>query len=395
MQDFDKIISRENTNSVKYDLRSLYFGNKEVIPMWVADMDFETPSFIQEAVKKRAQHPIYGYSIKPKSYFDSIINWMEKRHQWKVKREHIAFSPGVVPGLVLALMTFSKPGDKIVVQSPVYFPFFSSVLDNGRQLVVNELLEKDNYYTIDFVDLEKKLKDTKTKVLLISNPHNPVGRVWKQEELEKMVALCLKYEVLLFSDDIHADLIFDGYKHRVAANISPEAKQICISFMAPSKTFNMAGLSTSFVIIQDDNKRKAFENTIEAYHLGLGNLFGTVALEAAYEEGEEWLGELMSYLKKNTELVADFLKKNIPQITFAKPEATYLLWLNCKSLQLNDKDLASFFVNKARLGLNNGSVFGAGGAGYMRMNIACPTSVVRKALMQLQKVVEENNLLSK
>lgn len=360
--------------------------------MWVADMDFATPDFIQEAVKKRALHPVYGYSIKPKSYFDSIITWMGKRHKWEVKRKHIAYSPGVVPGLVLALMAFTQAGDKIVVQSPVYFPFFNSVLDNDRQLLVNKLLEKDNYYTIDFADLEKKLKDPKTTVLLISNPHNPVGRVWKQWELEKMLNLCKKYNVLLFSDEIHSDLIFPEFKHTVVANINEDAKNRCITFMAPSKTFNMAGLSTSFLVIQDAEKRKIYEKTLEAYHLGMGNIFGNVALEAAYNNGQAWLNYLMDYLQQNVDLVDCFLKKNLPQITFTKPEATYLLWLNCKSLHLTDKKLQEFFIEKANLGLNSGSIFGLGGSGYMRMNIACPSSTLKTALNQLQEAINEINL---
>ena len=392
MNPFDEIIIRENTNSVKYDLRQLYFRKKEVIPMWVADMDFPTPDFIQNAIKKRAEHPVYGYSIKPNSYFNSIINWMEQKHQWKIKKNEIAFSPGVVPGLVLSLMAFTNPGDKIVVQPPVYFPFFTSVIDNDRQLLHNELIEKNNEYSIDFEDLEKKLSDSKTSVLLISNPHNPVGRAWKQWELEKMLNLCKKHHVLLFSDEIHSDLVFPKYKHIVAANINEDAKNRCITFMAPSKTFNIAGLSTSFLVIQDAEKRRVYKKTLEAYHLGMGNIFGNEALEAAYNNGHSWLNYLMDYLQQNVDLVECFLKKNIPQITFTKPEATYLLWLNCKSLHLTDKKLQEFFIEKANLGLNSGDVFGLGGSGYMRMNIACPSSTLKTALNQLQEAINEINL---
>jgi cystathionine beta-lyase len=384
MHNFDKIIKRENTNSVKYDLREWYFGKKDVIPMWVADMDFATPECIRNAVKKRAEHPIYGYSIKPDSYFKSIINWMKESHQWDVKQNEISFSPGVVPGFTLAILAYSNPGDKIVVQPPVYFPFFIAVEKNGRELLHNQLIEKDNYYTIDFADLEKKLSDPKTKILLTSNPHNPVGRVWNKEELKKMLALCEKYNVLLLSDEIHSDLIFESHKHIPAAIISKTAKKSVITLMAPSKTFNMAGLSTSFLIIQDKVLKKKYEEILDAYHLGLGNIFGNISLEAAYNEGRPWLNDLMKYLEKNTQLVYSFLQTYIPEITFAKPEATYLLWLNCKALNMDDDALGKFFIEEASLGFNKGSIFGLGGEGFMRMNIACPTSTVEKALYQLK-----------
>jgi len=394
MHDFNKIIKRENTDSVKYDLRKLYFRKEDVIPMWVADMDFETPDFIRDAVKKRANHPIYGYSIKPDSYYKAIIKWLKESYNWDVSKGEICFSPGVVPGLVLALMAFTKPGDKIVVQAPVYFPFFTSVLENGRQLLHNDLIEKDNYYSINFEDLEKKLSDPKTKVLMTSNPHNPVGRVWKHDELKQIANLCQKYDVLLFSDEIHSDLVFNNFKHIPAAAISEDAKQRSIVFMAPSKTFNMAGLSTSYLVIQNPDLRKEYKRIVEAYHLGLGNVFGTVALEAAYENGRPWLLDLISYLNKNVEIVDSFLKENIPEITFAKPEATYLLWLNCKALNLDDEKLNEFFIKEAGLGLNKGSIFGQGGSGFMRMNIACPASVVENALTLLKDAVKKRSAKS-
>ncbi len=392
MHNFNKIIKRENTASVKYDLRELYFGKKDVIPMWVADMDFETPECIVNAVKNRANHPIYGYSIKPKSYYESIINWLKTSYQWEVKQNEICFSPGVVPGFTLAILAYTNPGDRIVVQPPVYFPFFIAAEKNDRELIHNELIEKDNYYTIDFADLEEKLSHPKTKVLLTSNPHNPVGRVWKKHELEKMLSLCKKYDVLLLSDEIHSDLVFDAYKHIPAASLNKDAKRQSIIFMAPSKTFNMAGLSTSYLIIQNTELRKKYKNILEAYHLGLGNIFGNVALEAAYNNGRPWLNDLMKYLKINMELVYSFLQNHIPEISFYKPEATYLLWLNCKALKLSDRKLHQFFIEDAALGFNKGSIFGRGGAGYMRMNIACPTSTVEKALHQLKEAMDKRNI---
>lgn len=389
MYNFDKIIERANTNSVKFDLRKQYFGKEDVIPLWVADMDFETPDFIREAIIQRTEHPIYGYSIKSAGYFKSIINWLKDRHSWQVKKEEISFSPGVVPGFTLAILAYSKPGDQVVVQPPVYFPFFQSVEDNGRKLIHNQLIEKDNYYTIDFEDLEKKLSHPKTTLLLISSPHNPVGRVWSKEELTKMVDLCKKHQVLLLSDEIHGDLVFKEYQHIPTSSISKDAKDICITFMAPSKTFNVAGLSTSFLVIQNPELKKKYDDILQAYHLGMGNIFGAVALEAAFTKGHQWLNELMSYLQTNVDYVADFLKTNIPQITFQKPEATYLLWLNCKSLNLDAEALNKMFIEEAALGLNAGFIFGPGGDGYMRMNVACPKSVLEKAMPQLNSAIKK------
>jgi cystathionine beta-lyase len=385
---FDKIIHRENTNSVKYDLRKQFFNKENVLPMWVADMDFETPEFIRKAIQKRAEHPIYGYSIKPDSYFQSIISWLKTRHQWEVKQQEIFFSPGVVPGFTLAILAYSQPGDQVVVQPPVYFPFFQAVEDTGRKLLHNQLLEENNYYKIDFNDLEEKLSHPKTRLLLISSPHNPVGRVWTKEELNKMMELCITYDVLLLSDEIHADLVFKPHKHIPSAIVSDPAKDHCITFMAPSKTFNMAGLSTSFLIIQNEELKKKYEAILSAYHLGLGNVFGNEGLEAAFNNGAAWLDDLMNYLQENVNLVADFLREEFPEITMLKPEATYLLWLNCKSLHLEDEKLNDFFIEKAQLGLNRGSVFGKGGEGFMRMNVACPKSTLEKALHQLKLAKE-------
>jgi cystathionine beta-lyase len=386
---FDKIIHRENSNSVKYDLRETFFKKRDVIPLWVADMDFETPIFIREAIKKRAEHPIYGYSIKPETYSEAIISWLEKRHHWAVKIAEIGFSPGVVPGFTLAILAYSLPGDQIVVQPPVYFPFFDAVKDTGRKLLNNQLLEKDNYYKIDFKDLEEKLRQEKTRLLLISSPHNPVGRVWSEAELNKMVEMCIKHNVLLLSDEIHADLVFNKHKHIPAALTAEHAKDSIITFMAPSKTFNLAGLSTSFLIIQNEYLKEKYESVLNTYHLRQGNIFGNEALEAAYNYGSDWLDQLIVYLQSNINFVSDFLEKEIPQISFQKPEATYLLWLNCKSLNMNDDELNNFFINDAGLGLNMGSSFGPGGSGYMRMNVACPHIQLETALKKLKQALEK------
>lgn len=383
---FDKQIKRENTNSVKYDLRRKVFGTEDVIPMWVADMDLETPKFIRDAVKERAEHEVYGYSYRPEGYYQSIVAWLENQHNWKVHSKEISFSPGVVPGLVLSVLAFTQPGDKIIVQPPVYFPFFTSIKDNGRQIINNELLNKDGYYSMNFEDLKSQI-DARTSMLIISNPHNPVGRAWKKEELEELVDICDQNNILIISDEIHSDLVFAPNKHIPIASISAKAKGNTITFMAPSKTFNMAGLSSSFAVIQNRKLKKVYDSFLDAYHLYLGNIFGNVATEAAYTNGDKWVNEMKTYIEGNVDYVQDFVAKKLPQIKFKKPEATYLLWLDFSSLNLDDKELNSFLIKQAGLGLNQGSVFGMGGTGFMRMNVACPREIVIKAMEQLKNAL--------
>ena len=380
---FDKKIERENTNSVKYDLRRKVFGTEDVLPMWVADMDLETPKFIRDAVKERADNEIYGYSFRPEAYYKSIVNWLEKQHNWRIHSKEISFSPGVVPGLVLSVLAFTQPGDKIIVQPPVYFPFFTTIKENGRQIVNNELINKDGYYSMDFEALKSQI-DSRTSMIIISNPHNPVGRAWKKVELEELVNICAENKILIISDEIHSDLVFAPSKHIPIASISDRAKEITLTFMAPSKTFNMAGLSSSFAIIQNRRLKKTYDSFLDAYHLYLGNIFGNVATESAYTNGSEWVSSMKVYIEENIDYVHTFIAKNLPQVRFRKPEATYLLWLDFSSLELNNKELNQFLIKKANLGLNQGSVFGNGGEGFMRMNIACPRATVIKAMEQLE-----------
>lgn len=386
---FDQTINRENTNSVKYDIRESYFGKADVIPLWVADMDFASPECIRNAVAKRAKHEIYGYSIKPESYSSSIQNWLKNKHNWKIAKENISFSPGVVPGLVLSILAFTEPGDKIIVQTPVYFPFFISIEGNEREMLINPLKENEGYYEMDFEDLKSKI-DSKTRMILLSSPHNPVGRVWKKEELEELVDICVKNDIIIVSDEIHADLVFAPHKHIPIATVSEKAKQQTLTFMAPSKTFNIAGLSTSFVVIENEKLLEKYNTTLNNFHLSHGNLFGNVATEAAYNYGEEWLEQMLEYTEENIDFVSSFLKKNIPQIHFLKPEGTYLLWINFKALGMNDDELKEFLVHKAGIGLNSGIIFGESGSGFMRMNVACPRTLLEKALLQLKPAIEKH-----
>jgi cystathionine beta-lyase len=381
---FDTQVERTETSCIKYDLRETIFGKSDVIPMWVADMDFETPDFIREAVIERALHPIYGYTFRDSSYYDHITKWLYNIHQWKVEKESIVFCPGVVPALNFAVLAFTKPKDKIIVQPPVYFPFFGAVKSHDRELVNNQLIKTENGYAIDFELLEEQAKDA--VMLILCNPHNPVGRAWKKVELERIAEICLKNKVMVLSDEIHADLVLPGYKHEVFANISPEVSAITITTHAPSKTFNLAGLATSSVIITDPELRKIFKEFIENLHIGMGNIFGMVASNAAYEKGDEWRLQLIKYIDDNVEYVEQFITQHLPLIRVFRPEATYMIWLDFSKYDLSDLDLRKKMIFEAGLGLNSGTDFGPGGEGCMRMNIACQRKTVEIALHKLEEV---------
>lgn len=383
---FDEIIPRENTHCIKYDLRKQLFGSEEVLPMWVADMDFKTPDFIIDALRARLDHPIFGYPLKPKSYFTSQANWLRERHQWDVKEEWIQFCPGVVPALNLIVLAFTSPGDKIIVQPPVYYPFFSAVKNNQRVQVDNPLVYKDGRYSFDFDDLEKKI-DSNTKVLLLCHPHNPGGRTWRVDELKKVAEICAENGLLIVSDEIHSDLVLPGHKHVPLASIASEIADSAITCIAPSKTFNIAGLGTSSVIISNPGLRKKFHNIMESVHIGMGNIFGITASTAAYTQGATWLREVIRYIQGNVDLVLEFCHSRIPRIKPMIPEATYLVWLDCRDLGMGNKELKKFMSDKAKVGFNDGPSFGAGGEGFQRMNVGCPRSIVMEALVRMEKAV--------
>ena len=386
---FDKLIPRENTACVKYDMRKQYFGTDDVLPLWVADMDFETPDFIREAVLKRASHPVYGYTFRTDSFSESIIYWMKKRHNWEIDKNQVSFSPGVVPALNMAVLAFTKPGDKVIVQPPVYFPFFTAVKNHGRELVYNQLMEKEGRYEMDFEDLEKKIDD-KTRLLLLCHPHNPVGRLWTVKELEILVDICARKNIIIVSDEIHSDLMLSGNIHVPLASLSRKAADISLTCIAPSKTFNLAGLSTSALIIPNESHKKTYDKMLDDLHIGMGNLFGITSLEAAYNGGEEWLGQLLQYLDSNLALLNDFFTKRIPSVKVIPPEATYMVWLDFRTLGLNNRELKEFIIQKARIGLNDGPSFGPGGDGYQRINIALPRQVLAEALARLEKAINTN-----
>lgn len=383
---FDEIVNREGTCSVKYDLRNEIFGSDGILPMWVADMDFKTPDFIIAALQKRLDHEVLGYSFRPPEYLKSITDWINLRYNWQISPDWICFSPGIVPALNLCTLAFTNPGDNIIVQPPVYFPFFSAVEAHGRKLLMNRLIERGSKWLMD-VDALKDQYFNNAKAVMISNPHNPVGRCWTREELLSLSDYCLAKGIIIISDEIHSDLTLPGYKHTPVASLSAEIASITITLTAPSKTFNIAGLSTSSVIISNEVLRKKFLKITENLHIGNGNIFGTVASIAAYTHGHSWLGEMIKYVDENISFAAEYIHRNIPEIGIVKPEATYMIWLDCRKLKMQGRALHEFFVKRAHVGMNEGSTFGPGGDGFMRMNVATSRIIVKQALEQIKEAV--------
>ena len=387
---FDQIIDRKGSSCIKYDGMEKFLGADDALPMWVADMDFLTPKYITDAIIKRAEHGVFGYPMREESYFTSLIGWLKRRHQWEVMRDWLTFCPGVVPAVNLSVLAFTKPGDKIIAQPPVYFPFFAAVTDHKRELVYNQLIMNHGRLCMDFGNLEKLAKEG-AKMLILSNPHNPGGSVWTREELSQMAEICLKHNVLIISDEIHCDLIYKPFKHIPVASLSQEISLQTITTVAPSKTFNLSGLSTSSVIIENDSLRRKFNATLDHLHIGGGNLFGNIASEEAYQHGDTYVDELMAYLMQNIEILEEYVATNLPKIKVIRPESTFLVWLDCREMGLNDKDLNDFFLLKAKIGLNPGIMFGPGGEGFMRMNIGCPKTTLLQGLGQIKEAFEGND----
>lgn len=381
---FDEIIDRKHSNCVKYDGYQDIYGADGLIPLWVADMDFQTPDFVFDAIKERLNHPVLGYFIHSDGFYRSIIQWMERRHQWKVEKDWIYFAPGIVPGLAFLVQAFTAPGDKVLLQTPVYHPFYYVVQNQNRQIVRNSLRLVEDHFEMDYEDLEAKLK-AGVKMMILCNPHNPLGRCWNKEELRKLGELCLQYHCLLVSDEIHSDLMMPGYKHTPMAHISEAIAQNTITCMAPSKTFNIAGLATSEIIIPNENLRKQFEKVMyDGVHLFVGNIFGELALEACYAHGEEWLEQLLVYLKKNVDFVQQYIKENLPEIKTFRHEATYLPWLDFSGFQMSHEELFRKLADRARVALNDGQIFGNEGRCCFRINVACPTSTLERAMEQIK-----------
>lgn len=381
---FEMLIERKNTGSLKWDFTGEVYGDKDLLPMWVADMDFPSPEPVQKALIERIQHPFFGYVVPPVNIYDSIQVWMKKRHDWDVRKPWIMFSPGVVSALATAIQAFTSPGDKVMLQSPVYTPFFTVITNNEREVANNRLVLTENRFTIDFSDFEDKLKNG-VKLFLLCNPHNPGGRIWIREELTQIGELCLKYGVIIISDEIHADLYLPAFKHVPIASIDERFARLTVTLMAPSKTFNIAGLQSSIMITENEDFQKRLKSVQDrnAFH-GL-NLFGMTAMEAAYREGEAWLIELLAYIKKNIDITIDFINRELPDIACMSPEASYLIWLDCRKLGLTDEELKKSLIEKGKLALEPGTKYGPGGEGFVRMNIGCPRHVLMDGLQRLKK----------
>jgi len=383
---FDRSIERKGTDSVKHDLLTPVFGSEDVLPMWVADMDFEAPHCVQEAILRRAEHPVYGYTFRPERFYRAVSGWIGRRHGWNVDPGTIGFSPGIVPALNMCVMAFTQPGDRIVIQPPVYFPFFSAVSNHLRTIVHNQLVEHDGIYEMDFDHLEESFRDG-VKMFILCHPHNPVGRAWRREELERLAGLCTRYGVMVISDEIHSDLVLNGNTHIPLASLGKEIADLTITCVSPSKTFNLAGLHTSVVIISRPDLKKEYDRILDMVHVGGGNIFGMVALEAAYTGGDAWLEQLIGYLEGNDRALREHLRATVPQLVISPLEATYLAWLDLSFLGMDDRALRQFVIGKARLGLNDGPMFGPGGTQHQRMNIATPRNVLMEGARRLSDAI--------
>ncbi|PLR92665.1 MalY/PatB family protein [Bacillus sp. T33-2] len=382
--DFHKAVSRVNTASVKWEMTRELFGSRDVLPMWVADMDFLPPQAVKEAISSRMEHGIYGYTFVPPSVAKAVQAWLASRHGWDVRSSWLLYSPGVVPSISTAILAYTNPGDKVLLQSPVYTPFFNMIEKNGRVVVNSQLKLENGRYVVDFEDFEQKLRQG-VKLFLLCNPHNPGGAVWTIEELTKIGELCLKYGCLILSDEIHSDLIFKPHRHVPIASIKEEFKNITITCIAPSKTFNLAGLQASAVIIPDSTLHAAFKAQQQKQGIFTLNTFGIVGMEAAYLYGEDWLDQLLDYLQQNVAIADHFIREKLPGIEPMVPEGTYLLWLDCRKLGLTDEEIKERLLKKGKLALEPGPKYGPGGEGFVRMNLGCPQETLLEGLERLKK----------
>jgi cysteine-S-conjugate beta-lyase len=386
---FDQVQNRLNTASLKWDQLKTLFGSEEVLPMWVADMDFQSPAAVIEALTERAQWGIYGYTITSENYYEAVAHWLERRHDWQIKKEWLCYCPGIVTALSILVELLTEPGEQVIIQPPVYAPFFHVVNKNHRKVREVPLVEQDGQYVMDFVQLEEAMKQS--NLMILCSPHNPVGRVWTKEELIRLGELSIKHKVIIVSDEIHADLIYKGNKHYPFGSLSDEIAQQSITCVAPSKTFNLAGLKTSTIIIPNPVHRNLFKGRINTLSLELESYFGASAVVAAYNEGEEWLEALLDYLYDNLLYLADFLKDHLPEIKLTWPQGTYLAWLDFRELGFEADDLQKFLLQEAKVGLSAGTGYGTQGTGYMRMNLACPRPYLEEGLQRIKNALQKRN----
>ena len=385
--DFDEIIERRGTDSVKWDAVHNIWGRTDLIPMWVADMDFRTAPFVTDAIKKRLEHGVLGYTFACEEWYNAITEWMKTRYHWQISRDMIVFTPGIVRGLAFAIQCFTEKGDKILVMPPVYHPFFLVTEHNEREVVYSALDLKEGQYHIDFDRFRKDVQDC--KLFIMSNPHNPGGRVWTKDELIKIADICAESGTIVISDEIHADLTLKPYQHIAYPTVSEKAKENSLVFMSPSKAFNMPGIASSYCIIENKELRDRFLGYTSASEFNEGHIFSYLSVAAAYSHGTEWLDQMLEYIQGNIDFTEDYLKKNIPQIKMIRPQASYLIFLDCRGLGLSQKELDQLFVDEAHLALNSGTTFGKEGDGFMRLNVGCPRSTLKQALEQLKAAIDK------
>lgn len=384
---FDEIVPRKHTDCLKYDNVKEMFGTEEVLPMWIADMDFRTPPFIVDAIRKRMDHEVLGYTYTCSRWKPAIQSWVSRRYGWEVQPEEIGFVGGIVPAISFALQCFTKPGDKVLIQPPVYHPYHHVTLDLGRTLVTSPLKLVDGQLQVDFADFEEKIKGC--KLFLLCNPHNPCGRVWNKEEMQRMCDICVKNNVLIISDEIHCDMTLKGFKHTPFATVCEDAKNNSITFMAASKTFNIAGLKSSYHIIQNEKIREQYHEFLRKSELDTAHVFATGPVATAYSEGEEWLGQMLEYVEANIDYMEEYLKTNMPKMGMIRPQASFLVFLDARGLGLPHDELVEFFIREAKVAMNDGAMFGEGGSGFMRMNLGCPRATLVKALDQIKSAYDK------
>lgn len=384
---FDQVVDRRNTNSIKYDFALEKGKPEDVLPLWVADMDFRAPECVVEALLRSAEHGIFGYSETKEDYFKAIHNWYKTRFSWETKESWLVKTPGVVFAISVAIRALTEVKDAIMIQQPVYHPFHNAIINNKRELINSPLVYQEGKYHIDFDDFEKKIIKHKVKMFILCSPHNPVGRVWRQEELIGMGDICIKHNVIVVSDEIHGDFVYKGNRHHVFASLKAEYEKKTIVCTAPSKTFNLAGLQASNIFIPNKEMRERFKEEFQASGASHLNTMGIVACQAAYEEGAEWLDALLNYLEENLKMIRDFLAERLPQVRLVEPEGTYLIWLDFNQLGLSPEELEDLITNKAKLWFNRGEVFGEEGRGFQRVNIACPRLILGRMLIQLEEAI--------
>lgn len=386
---FDKIIERRGTGALKYDVLQERYGIKELLPLWVADMDFETPPFVVDAIKKRMEHPVFGYTKTPDELWSTICRWVAEHHGWQIKEEWLTYIPGIVRGIGMAINVFVKEDEKVIIQPPVYHPFRLTTLGNNREVVYNPLRRNiDGSYEMDFENLSK-VTDDKCRMLVLSNPHNPGGIVWDRKALIQLADFCYSRNIIVISDEIHCDMTLWNNKHIPFASVSPEAAACSITFGAPSKTFNIAGIISSYAVVPNDDLRERFFKWLSVNELNEPAIFSPIATIAAFNEGEEWRKEMLRYIEDNIDFTIDFCREHIPMVKPLRPQASFLVWLDCSAMQLSQPQLVDLFVKKAGLALNDGTIFGKEGEGFMRLNVGCPRAVLQEALERLQKAVNE------